>query len=324
MFRRLPRSSLGRRCAARFVTPEQIDASRRLLAALKARSYHFVTPTPATHARVVARKRTANDLRDVFGWSLPFSVEILEPEVFGLLESAGALVQRGDAWASSVRVSSLGELPFLHSAYPTTAPDSVFFGPDSYRFASFLMTELPKAAPRHHVVDIGAGSGVGAAMATCFPDAMITLADINPTALDFARANLSQLHNAKFSFIESDGLAAIDGAIDCIIANPPYIADPDHRLYRDGGAMHGGALSLRWAREAAKRLEPGGLFALYMGSAIVDGRDALKAALHEALSDFHVAYREIDPDVFGEELERADYADVERIAVIGLVAIKKR
>ncbi len=308
------------------MTPEQIDASRRLLAALKARGYHFVTPTPATHARVVARKRTAHDLRDVFGWSLPFDADVLEPEIFDLLERAGALVRRGEAWVSTVRVSSLGELRFMHSAYPTTSPDSVFFGPDSYRFASFLITELPKAAPRHHVVDIGAGSGVGAAMAmaTCFPDAAITLADINPTALDFARANLSQLHNAKFSFVESDGLAAIDRPIDCIIANPPYIADPDHRLYRDGGAMHGGALSLRWAREAAERLEPGGVFALYTGSAIVDGQDALKAALHEALSRFHVAYREIDPDVFGEELERADYADVERIAVIGVVAIKKR
>ena len=278
------------------MTPGQIEASRCLLAALKARGYYFVTPTPATHARVLARKRTAHDLRDVFGWSLPFTAEILDPEILGLLESAGALVRRADAWASTVRVSSLGELRFLHSAYPTTAPDSVFFGPDSYRFASFLIAELPKAAPRYHVVDIGAGSGVGAAMATCFPGAAIALADINPTALDFARVNLSQLHNA----------------------------DPDHRLYRDGGAMHGGALSLRWAREAAERLEPGGVFALYTGSAIVGGQDALKAALHEALSGFHIAYREIDPDVFGEELERADYADVERIAVIGVVAVKKR
>ena len=32
-----------------------------------------------------------------------------------------------------------------------------------------------------------------------------------------------------------------------------------------------------------------------------------------------MAYREIDPDVFGEELERPAYRDVERIAAIGAV-----
>ena len=38
---------------------------------------------------------------------------------------------------------------------------------------------------------------------------------------------------------------------------------------------------------------------------------------------FDVSYGEIDPDVFGEELEREDYADVDRIAVVGLVAVKR-
>jgi len=33
-------------------------------------------------------------------------------------------------------------------------------------------------------------------------------------------------------------------------------------------------------------------------------------------------YRELDPDVFGEELERPAYARVERIAVIGLDVVK--
>ncbi|MCA8885715.1 MAG: hypothetical protein KDA35_03765, partial [Hyphomonadaceae bacterium] len=99
--------------------------------------------------------------------------------------------------------------------------------------------------------------------------------------------------------------------------------DPAHRAYRDGGGMHGGELSLRWAREAAQRLDRGGAFLLYTGSAIVDGEDLLKTALLKALEQFDVTYREIDPDVFGEELERDDYADVDRIAVVGLVAVKR-
>ena len=87
--------------------------------------------------------------------------------------------------------------------------------------------------------------------------------------------------------------------------------------------MHGAALSLDWARQAAVRLQRGGAFLLYTGSAIVDGEDRFKAALLETLGDFDVSYRELDPDVFGEELEREDYADVERIAVVGAVAVKR-
>jgi hypothetical protein len=57
---------------------------------------------------------------------------------------------------------------------------------------------------------------------------------------------------------------------------------------------------------------------LYSGAAIVDGRDGLKTAL-EALPGAAVRYAEIDPDVFGEELDKPPYAGVERIAAVGAV-----
>ena len=84
--------------------------------------------------------------------------------------------------------------------------------------------------------------------------------------------------------------------------------------------MHGGALSLAMAKEAAQRLAPGGRLLLYTGSAIVDGRDALREALAEAMAQAgcSLAYREIDPDVFGEELDSPPYAEVERIAATGI------
>jgi methylase of polypeptide subunit release factors len=206
--------------------------------------------------------------------------------------------------------------------------DAVFFGPDSYRFASFVQAELPRLGPRAHVVDIGAGAGAGAiAAARVMPDAYYTLTDINAHALRFAAINWVMARLGPVHFAAGDGLAgpAPDHAppVDCIIANPPYIADAAHRAYRDGGGMHGGEVSLAWARAAAERLPRGGAFLLYTGSAIVDGEDRLQAALLDTLSRFDVSYREIDPDVFGEELEREHYADVERIAVVGLKAIKK-
>jgi methylase of polypeptide subunit release factors len=300
-----------------------------LLEALKAQNYRFVTPTPATHARVLARKREAKDLRDVLGWSMAFNESAIDPAILSMLRDIDAIEQEGAQLKSRVRVSSLGDDLFLHSAFPTLAHDAVFFGPDSYRFATFIAAELPALGPRGQIVDVGAGSGVGGIAAARVLEhrdemAIVTFTDINPAALAFAKANmLATAIPGGFDFAETSGLREVSQQPDLIIANPPYIVDPAHRAYRDGGGMHGGELSLTWAREAAERLEPGGAFLLYTGSAIVGGEDNLKAALFDALSGFDISYREIDPDVFGEELERADYAAVDRIAVVGLVAIKR-
>ena len=112
---------------------------------------------------------------------------------------------------------------------------------------------------------------------------------------------------------------------DLIIANPPYIVDDAHRAYRDGGANHGSSVSLGWASRAIDKLERNGVLLLYTGSAIVGGVDRFKIALEKMLRAraVDVEYRELDPDVFGEDLERAEYADVERIAVVGVVATKR-
>ena len=310
-------------------TPSLLEHRVALLEELQARNYRFITPTPATHARVLARKREAANLRDVLGWSLPFSEEVIDAEIIRLLRNADAIEGVGGLMKSRLRVSSLHEDLFLHSAFPTLAHDAVFFGPDSYRFAAFIASQTRALRSRSYIVDIGAGSGVGAvAAARALQDRgetpIVTLTDINPAALDLAQANMCATNiPGGFDFLQTAGLAEIPSPPDLIIANPPYIADPAHRAYRDGGGLHGGEVSLSWARQAAERLKPGGALLLYTGSAIVNGEDQLKAALFGALSGFDITYREIDPDVFGEELERKDYAEVERIAVVGLVAVKR-
>jgi len=298
-----------------------------LLGELKARGYAFVTPTPATHARVIARadRRTARDLADVLGWSLPFEPGLVEPALLALLESAGQILPHGTLLRAACRVSSLHGHLFLHSAYPTEAEDAVFFGPDSYRFADFVTAGLHDCE-RARIVDIGTGAGVGGIVAAdACPDARVTLTDINPQALRCARINAA-FAGLDVELVEGDGLAGVEGEIDVAIANPPYIIDAEGRAYRDGGAMHGARLSLDMAREAAGRLSRGGRLLLYTGSAIVRGRDALKAELEAMMADLGCSldYRELDPDVFGEELDQPGYADVDRIAVVGAVATRRR
>ena len=300
-----------------------------LLELLHERNYQFVTPTPATHQRVLGRSRRAKagDLRGVFGWSMPFRPEDLDPAVLKILIAAEAMERLEDGrFKSKFRVASLRETLFLHSAYPTDSPDSVFFGPDSYRFADLIADELANCPrrPGARIVDIGAGAGVGAIVAAKLcPDARITMTDINDAALRLASLN-ARASGVVADMAHGPNLEPVHGAVDIALANPPYMQDTSGRDYRDGGDMHGGRVALEMATEALGRTANGGRFILYTGSAIVDGQDRLHQSLAElaAKNSCALRYREIDPDVFGEELETEAYRDVERIAVVGAVMSK--
>jgi methylase of polypeptide subunit release factors len=296
-----------------------------LLRVLAAAGYRFVAPTPATHRRVLNRREgaCAESLRDVFGWSLPFEASLLPAALLDPLARADALVVTAQGLKSRVRVSSRGDLLFLHSAFPTDAEDAVFFGPDSYRFARLIEEALPPDLVDGTIVDVGAGSGIGGITAAALTGREVVLTDVNPKALRLARINAA-FAGVRVRTIEGEGLSGVAAPVAAVLANPPYIDDAAGREYRDGGAMHGGALSVEMAQEAARRLAPGGRLILYTGAAIVDGVDELQSALEAAMAKAgcRLDYREIDPDVFGEELDRAAYADVERIAVIAAIADK--
>ena len=301
----------------------QSESLAGLLSFLRAQGYAFITPTPETHGRVAARpgSREAEDLRGIFGWSLAFRPDLVPAEVLQPLIDAELVQLSGPLFKARIRVSSLHGQLFVHSAYPTDAEDAVFFGPDSYRFVDFVRGELAWAPGTQRLVDIGAGAGVGAIMAApLLPGARLTLTDVNPRALLYARVNAAHA-GVAIETIEGSGLDAVTGPFDLAIANPPYIIDAKSRTYRDGGGMHGALLSLEWALAATERLAPGGRMLLYTGSAIVGGRDALCEALEARLPALGATlrYRELDPDIFGEELSKPGYEDVERIAAVGAV-----
>ena len=294
-----------------------------LLSRLDRAGYDFVPVTPATHERVVARpdKKQASGLRDIFGWSLPFRPELLEPDMLALLRGAELLDTEGGLQRSRVRVTRIFDRLFVHSAFPTDDPDSIFFGPDSYRFACFVRGELARAPGIRRLVDIGAGAGVGAITAApLLPGTRLTLLDVNPAALRLASVNARHA-GLEVELVEGGGMEDVTGLVDLVIANPPFIIDDQDRTYRDGGGMHGAQVSLDWTLASARRLEVGGRMLLYTGVAIVAGSDALCEALERELPGLGctLRYREIDPDIFGEELEKPAYADVERIAAIGAV-----
>lgn len=327
--------TITRRDAATDTTIASLVSLGRALLAL---GYAFVTVTPETHRRVDARARErgesrARSLRDVFGWSRPFEPTLLPEDVLDLAQRSNVLIaeqgEEGRALLrSTVRFSSLDGRLFVHSSYPTISASSVFFGPDTYRYCDLLLRELPPNSRR--VVDIGCGSGAGGIVLGSRRDSLeVVLTDVNTTALVFAEANARLAGGddvaARVTTIESDVLANVDGAFDLVIANPPYMVDAGARTYREGGGSLGEALAVRIAREAFERLRAhgGGRLILYTGAAIVDGRDTFAHAVRPLLEERGIAFRyqEIDPDVFGEEIEQNDvYARVERIAAVALVA----
>ena len=305
-------------------SPEPLAA---FLQALDQEGYAFTTVTPTTHQRVVERRHgeRAGDLRDIFGWSLPFADETLPGELLDLLKEGGALVRDGEFHRSLVRVSSLSGRLYLHSAYPTDQEDSVFFGPDTYRFARFVEASAEHLDPPAHLVDLGAGAGPGGiGAAGLLEPERVSLVDINPLALTLASAN-AMAAGVDVATVEGS-LDQVEGEIDLIIANPPFIADPKGRNYRDGGDMLGAGRSLDWARQSLARLSLGGTMLLYTGSPIIAGEDRLLGALAELAeeADASLRYEEIDPDIFGEELDQPAYAEAgaERIAAVGAVLSK--
>ena len=315
--------------------------------ALRAAGYHFVTPTPATHQRVRARAERlaaeegrpllARNLRDVFGWNLPFRRALLPPAMLSACEAAdilgpanaAAAGQPDEAVTSRIRFASVegpsGRLLFAHSAFPTAERDAVFFGPDSYRFAAALARTVWRA---RRLVDVGCGAGVGGLLLAPRAEEVV-LADVSPRALELARVNVAlNPGGGAISVCQSDVLGQIDGDFDVVIANPPYLVDAapgrGPRLYRDGGGPLGLDLSVRIVTESLARLgaATGGQLVLYTGVPIIDGQNVLADRVEGILRAHATRWRweELDPDVFSEELDSPPYRDTERLAVMVLTA----
>jgi methylase of polypeptide subunit release factors len=292
--------------------------------------------TPATHRRVNARPANAwaSDLRGVFGWSRPFHEDAnppalspaIPPGILALMRAAGVLKEKNGGLCATVRASTIGERLYFHSAFPTKDDDAVFFGPDTYRYITATKRAMEGMTPPRRAVDIGAGGGPGAIeVAARFPDAQCLAADINERALALAGVNARLAGLENVALRHSDLLNDIDGGFDLVMSNPPYILDPAQLRYRHGGDMRGAGLSLAIVEAGLERLNPGGTLLLYTGIAIVDGRDEFQGAITPKLEAACASwtYEELDPDIFGGQLDCAGYEDVERIAAVWLRATKR-
>src|SRR5829696_3020433 len=83
---------------------------------------------------------------------------------------------------------------------------------------------LPRGA---RVVDVGTGSGaIALALKHERPDLEVLATDVSSDALDVARANASALR-LDVTFVHGDLLEPVDGQLDAVLSNPPYVAKRD-------------------------------------------------------------------------------------------------
>ena len=92
------------------------------------------------------------------------------------------------------------------------------------------VVELSKELPHNaHIVEIGCGSGIISIMlALLLPEVKLTAVDISKDALQVSLDNAKQ-HGVddRITFIEGSYLDGVEGEIDMIVSNPPYIANAE-------------------------------------------------------------------------------------------------
>jgi methylase of polypeptide subunit release factors len=244
--------------------------------------------------------------------------------LFDLAQQAGILAPHAGGWRSLVRLSSLDDELFVHSAYPTDDVHSVFFGPDTGRLVDAVIGHLSsRERPVRRAVDIGCGAGAGAvAIAKRAREAEVLGVDINPAALQATALNASTAGLANVITRSSNMLGDVDGSFDLIVSNPPFMIDSAERAYRHGGEPLGAGLALACVDAAIERLAPGGSLVLFTGAIVIKGEIPLLAEASSRLSAARLAWssREVDPDVYGEELEGPAYGQADRIALFVLTA----
>ena len=99
------------------------------------------------------------------------------------------------------------------------------FSPKKIDSGTQLLIETAIVNKQWKILDLGCGYGpVGITMAKIFPDAGITMTDINTRAIQLAKMNIKLNHVANAEVIFSDLYKSIEGKFNTIIVNPPQKA----------------------------------------------------------------------------------------------------
>lgn len=136
---------------------------------------------------------------------------------------------------------------------------------------------VPASEPR--IVDLGTGSAaIALAIAVEVPSSAVWAVEKHSAALGWARRNIDTWGQGRVTLVEADfstALTELDGTVDVVISNPPYIPagaiprDVEVREFDPPSALYGGPDGLDDIRAISRRardlLHSGGLLVIEHG-----------------------------------------------------------
>lgn len=125
---------------------------------------------------------------------------------------------------------------------------------------------LSEVATDERVLDMGTGSGVNAVLAAT-RGAQVLAVDINPAALDAARANATRNSvDGRVEVRHSDVFDAVEGRFDLIIFDPPFRWFPARDMFEVATADPGYRSMTRFFTGAAEHLTERGRMLVFFGT----------------------------------------------------------
>lgn len=174
-----------------------------------------------------------------------------------------------------------GQSPFRHLVLDV-GPGVLVPRPETELVAQLAIDALMQVPiPSPLAVDLGTGTGALAlALATEVPHSRVYAVERFDDALAWASRNIDRLGDGRVTLTQADAadaLPELDGTVDVVVTNPPYIPDADKPAdievlgYDPETALFGGDDGLRDIRTfiatAARLLRPGGVLVLEHGDA---------------------------------------------------------
>jgi release factor glutamine methyltransferase len=155
--------------------------------------------------------------------------------------------------------------------------------PETELLVEYVVQRIP-VDRQATIVDVCTGSGcIAVAIARLRPRARVIASDLSTPSLDVAKKNATRYAvSERITWLEGDLLGSLakqglEGRIDVIVSNPPYIAEadwaflqPEVRLFEPRGALvagpQGTELHERLLQEAGRYLIPGGALIMEIGA----------------------------------------------------------
>jgi release factor glutamine methyltransferase len=152
-------------------------------------------------------------------------------------------------------------------------------------------------APR--IADVGTGTGaIALALKHERPDAIVVATDISADALALAQEN-AEANNLDVLFVQGDLLAGVEGPLDLVVSNPPYVGaeeldalEPEVREWEPRGALVDEGQTARLAHDARSVLA---------GWLVLEVHEERAQAMSEELSKLGFQRVSIGRDLAGRE-----------------------